>query len=94
MVVGVLELTLAVPAFTLKEKRSVIRRVVSRTRQKFNVGVAEVDDLDRVESAVVGVVAVGNDRRYINGLLDIVANHVDRMAIVDIVDQSIEMENY
>lgn len=94
MVVGVLELALAVPAFTLKEKRSVVKRVINRTRQKFNVAVAEVEELDNPGAAVLGIVAVGNDRRHINSVLDHVANHVDRMELAEIVDQSIELENY
>jgi len=94
MVVGVLELALAVPAMTLKEKRSVVKRVLNRTRQKFNVAAAEVEELDNPAAAVIGIVAVGNDRRFINSVLDHVANHVDRMELAEIVDQHIELEHY
>lgn len=94
MVVGVLELALAIPAISLKEKRGVVRRVMNRTRQKFNVAAAEVDELDNPGAAVIGIVAVGNDRRHINSVLDHVANHVDRMGIAEIVDQAIELEHY
>ena len=37
MVVGVMELTLAVPAGSLKEKRSIIRKIMGRTRSKFPI---------------------------------------------------------
>lgn len=94
MVVGVLELALAVPAISLKEKRSVVKRVINRTRQKFQVAVAEVEELDNPALAVLGLVAVGNDRRYINRVLDTVANFVDDLGLAEVVDQHIELENF
>ncbi|MFH1811860.1 MAG: DUF503 domain-containing protein [Pseudomonadota bacterium] len=94
MVVGVLELALAIPAITLKEKRSVVKRVVHRTRTKFNVAVAEVDELDNAEAAVIGVVAVGNDRRHVNSMLDHVATFVDDLGLCELVDESLTLEHY
>ena len=92
MVVGVLELSLAVPAFTLKEKRSVVKRVLNRTRQKFQVAAAEVEAMDNVSYAILGIVDVGNDQRYINSVLDHVANYVDQLGLAELVDQNIELE--
>jgi uncharacterized protein YlxP (DUF503 family) len=94
MVVGVLELALAVPAVTLKEKRSVVKRVVHRTRDTFNVAVAEVDELDNASAAVLGVVTVGNDRRHINSVLDHIVTFVDELGLCELVDQNLTLENY
>jgi hypothetical protein len=94
MVVGVLELALAVPAISLKEKRSVVKRIIHRTQQKFNVAIAEIEELDNPSAAVLGVVTVGNDRRFINSVLDHVVNHIDRIELAEIVDHSIELEHY
>lgn len=94
MVVGVLELALAVPAITLKEKRSVVKRVIHRTKQKFNVAIAEVEELNNAEAAVLAFVTVGNDRRFINSVLDKVINHVDRLGLAEIMDQHIELEHF
>ena len=35
MVIGILEVTLAIPAASLKEKRGVIKRIVNRSRNQF-----------------------------------------------------------
>lgn len=95
MVVGVMELSLALyDNESLKDKRSVVRRVVNRVRQTFNVSAAEVDDLDFSDRATIGIVAVGNDRRYIMGMLDKIEGFVDRMAIADILDAEKHLENY
>ncbi len=95
MVVGVMELSLALyDNESLKDKRSVVKRVINRVRQTFNVSAAEVDDLDFSDRATIGIVAVGNDRRYIMGMLDKIEGFVDRMAIADILDAAKTLENY
>ena len=94
MVVGVLELTLAVPAFSLKEKRSVVKRILHRTRNTFNVAAAEVEDLDVPGSAVLGIVGVANDRRFLEGMLQKVENFIDDLHLADIVDAHRTFEHH
>jgi uncharacterized protein len=95
MVVGVMELTLALyDNGSLKEKRSVVKRVVHRVKGTFNVAMAEVDDLDFTDRAVLGVVAVGNDSRYVEGLLGKVEQFVERMALADVLDAPKSIETY
>lgn len=95
MVVGVMELSLALyDNESLKDKRSVVKRVIGRVRSTFNVSAAEVDDMDFSDRATIGIVAVGNDRRYIMGMLDKIEGFVDRMAIADILDAAKTLENY
>jgi len=65
MVVGTLSVTLHVPeSGSLKDKRQVVRSLTARVRQRFNVAVAEVGDLDLWQSAVVGVACVSSDGRH------------------------------
>ncbi len=95
MIVGVMELTLALyDNESLKEKRSVVKRVVHRCRNTFNVSAAEVEAQDRTDHAVIGIVAVGSDRRYVQGLLDKVEGFVDRLAIADIIEANKTTEVY
>ena len=71
MVVGVLRLTLYIHgASSLKDKRQVVRKVTDRLRSRFNVSVAEVGDNDIWQRAVIGIVAVSNDRSFVNEVLD------------------------
>jgi len=64
----------------------VVKRVIHRCRNKFNVSAAEVEDQDFSDRAVIGVVAVGNDRRYLEGLLEKLETHVVRMALADVLE--------
>jgi uncharacterized protein YlxP (DUF503 family) len=87
MYVGVMELHFAIiDNESLKAKRSVIKRVMHRCRNTFNVSVAEVDDQDSSDRAVIGVVAVGSDKRYVQGLLDKVEDFVERQALAELLE--------
>jgi len=77
MTVGIARLTLFIPdSHSLKEKRMVLRRVKDRTRGKFNVAVAEVEDNDVWQRAVLGLAVVGNDGRFVESALDEVIRFV------------------
>jgi len=86
MVVASLEMTITFYAESLKDKRSVVKRVLARTRSEFNVSAAEVDELDNPNGAVLGFVSVGNDRRYLEGQLQALDKFVERLEICEIVD--------
>jgi uncharacterized protein YlxP (DUF503 family) len=95
MVVGVMELTLALyDNESLKDKRSVVKRVIHRTKGTFNVAMAEVEDMDASDRAVVGVVAVGNDSRYVQGLLEKVEHFIERLHLCDVLDAPKSVETY
>lgn len=55
---------------SLKEKRSIIKSIITRLHREFNLAVAEVDGHDAWGSAVIGLAAVGNDKAYLHGLME------------------------
>ena len=95
MVVGVLRLTLHVPAAqSLKDKRHALRKIIDRVRAKFNVSCSEVGDSDLWQRASVGVACVSNDHSFVNEQLDKVVSEVERTAVADILDREMEIETY
>jgi hypothetical protein len=71
MVVATCILTLELDGVrSLKEKRSILRSIITRLRQEFNLSVAEVDGQDQWETAVIGLATVGNDGRYLHSVLE------------------------
>ncbi|MBI3178119.1 MAG: DUF503 domain-containing protein [Deltaproteobacteria bacterium] len=95
MVVGIMELHLALyDQGSLKAKRSVVKRVRHRCRNTFNVAAAEVDDLDFTDRAILGVVAVGNDARFVRSLLDKVEAFVERLELAEILEAPKTVETY
>lgn len=64
-VVGVLTMELRIEhAHSLKEKRHVVKSLKDRLRHKFNVSVAEIDDRDLHNSAVLAAAAVSSSRIF------------------------------
>lgn len=71
MHIGTLTVTLYLAeGSSLKDKRQVIKSLVETTRQKFNVSVAEVDDLDSWRKATIGIAVVSNESAHCNRVLD------------------------
>ena len=95
MIVGVMELHLALyDNESLKAKRSVVKRLVHRTRNTFNVSMAEVEDQDMTDRATLGVVAAGSDARYLDGLLTKVQDFVERQALADVLEAPRSIEHF
>jgi uncharacterized protein YlxP (DUF503 family) len=92
MIVGTVELRLSVAgARTLKDKRRVVSSLKDRIRNKFNVSVAEVDGLDFVQSATLGVAQVSNDSRYLDSSLTTLVEMVKHFPATRLVDYRIEI---
>ena len=92
MVVGVCSLRFALHGvFSLKEKRSIIKKITERVRNRFPVSIAEVGDNDIWQSAQIGFSMVGNDRAYINSCMDKVIDYIESLYLAEIVDQQMEI---
>ncbi|BBW96646.1 MULTISPECIES: DUF503 domain-containing protein [Geobacillus] len=50
-------------ARSLKDKRAVLQRVLTRIRQRYNVSVAEIDHQEAWQRAKIGLVAIASSRR-------------------------------
>ena len=63
---------------SLKDKRQVVRSLGARLRRQFNVAVAEVDDQDVWQSAVLGIAAVSNSAAHAETQLERVVEEIER----------------
>jgi len=64
----------------------VLRRIKDRTRQKFNVAIAEVGDNDAWQSAQIGFAVVANERGFVESVVSRVVNFIESLAIAKITD--------
>lgn len=76
---------------SLKEKRSVVKSLVEKSRHRFNVSVAEVAEQDVHQTAVIGVAVIGSDGRVLNSLLDRIIDFMESMGVAELVDREIEL---
>jgi uncharacterized protein YlxP (DUF503 family) len=72
---------------SLKGKRQILKSIITRLRNRFNVSVAEVDDNDLWQLATLGICCVSNNKRFTNEVLskavDFIVNGRFELEIVD-----------
>jgi uncharacterized protein len=92
MVIGYGIIQLRIPeSGSLKEKRSILSKIIKRTQNEFNVSIAEIGDLDSHRLATIGFSLVGNDSRFINGKVDHLLKFVDNLRVAEIINSKIEI---
>jgi hypothetical protein len=85
MIVGIcsIELRLA-ENHDLKGKRRVLKSVKDRVRGRFNVSIAEIDDLDAWQRATLGVACVSKDRDQVESTLAHVATFIEELHLASV----------
>ena len=92
MVVGLVKLTLRIPdCRSLKAKRKVVRSLVGRIRNQFNVSAGEVGANDIHQRAEIGFAMVGNSGRFVNGKMDKLLNMAYDLTLAEIIDSEMEI---
>lgn len=92
MHIGVVTLHLRIEgAESLKDKRHAVRSLAQHLRNKFNVTVAEVGELNLWQRATLGIAVVSNDPRFANRVLSQVVNHAEEDFRVVVDDYTLEM---
>jgi len=77
MNIGVCKLELRLPENqSLKGKRQVVKSIIARLRNEYNVSVAEVDNQDLWQLATLGITCVSNHRRHADEILSRVVKFV------------------
>jgi uncharacterized protein YlxP (DUF503 family) len=79
---------------SLKAKRGVVRSILRRTQNRFNVSIAEVAENDNWQKAVIGFAIAGNDRRYINSKADKIMEFIHNLHLAEVRTSRIDITNY
>ncbi|HCY19760.1 MAG TPA: DUF503 domain-containing protein, partial [Deltaproteobacteria bacterium] len=92
MVVGICQIDLIIHNnHSLKGKRQVLKAIIERVKNRFNVSAAEVGDNDVWQRSQIGLCVVGNDSSHINGILDKTINFIESLHLAEIIDHRIEI---
>lgn len=93
MTVGVLLLRLRMPENqSLKEKRGVVKSLLARLQNRYNVAAAEVGENDRRQAAAIGVACVSNSAAHAHEVLNKVVGFVESERLdLEVVDYEIEI---
>lgn len=80
MVVGLAEMELFLPeAESLKDKRQIVKSLVSKIQNKFNVSIAEVDYNDLWQRALIGISCVSQSDYQVRKILGTIERTVESL---------------
>ena len=92
MIIGVCTIELRLrESHSLKAKRQIVKSIVTRVKNNFNVAIAEVDYQDKWQRALLGVAVVSTAQDHANGILSKVVNFIESMYMADLLDYHIEL---
>ncbi|WP_232697078.1 DUF503 domain-containing protein [Brevibacillus daliensis] len=84
--VAVTQLELFLPyTHSLKEKRSIVKSIISQLRNKYNVSVAETDFQEQWQRTLIEVAAVANEYSFLQKERDTVVRFVENFSEVEII---------
>ncbi|MDO5040851.1 MAG: DUF503 domain-containing protein [Peptoniphilus sp.] len=76
---------------SLKEKRRILKSLIERLKNKFNISIAEVGNNDLWQVAELGIAAVANDSVFANEVMNKVVDFIDNFDSVEIINIDMEM---
>jgi hypothetical protein len=93
MDVGVCKITLRLPEnHSLKDKRRVVKSIITRVRNNYNVSAAEVEEQEQWKLTTLGITCIGNSARHLNEMLSKVVNFIGKSRLdAEMLDYQIEI---
>jgi uncharacterized protein YlxP (DUF503 family) len=92
MVIGVCQITLHLPnSHSLKEKRQIVKSIIARVHNQFEVAIAEVENNDRWQIATLGMSCVSNSSQHASEVLEHVQNYIEETR-PDLIISNVETE--
>jgi uncharacterized protein YlxP (DUF503 family) len=76
---------------SLKQKRGVVRSIVQRVRNRFNVSVAEIGGQDTWQRAELALAATGGERAQVRGLLERALVFVEELHLAEVIGSDLEL---
>jgi uncharacterized protein YlxP (DUF503 family) len=76
---------------SLKEKRGVVRSILRRVRNRFNLSAAEVGGQGTWQRAVLGFSAAGTDAVTLRRVLDAAVAYVEDMHLAEVVASDVDL---
>ena len=77
--------------YSLKDKRVVIKSLIDKLKNKFNISVAEIEHQDVHKSIVIGFACVTNETHHANSIINNVVNFIEHNTDAEVVDVVVEI---
>ncbi|MDD3224988.1 MAG: DUF503 domain-containing protein [Clostridium sp.] len=78
MIIGTAKISLyANWVHSLKEKRMVVKSILAKVKNKFNVSIAEIENQDVHQTITIGIACVSGDTRHANSMVQKVLDYIE-----------------
>lgn len=95
MFVGVLQITLFISEpQSLKDKRRIIKSLIERLKNKFNMAVAETGQLDSWNYSELGLVCLSNEAGHADSMMASAVNFIESQGTVELTHVETELIPY
>ena len=65
--------------FSLKDKRSEVKSVTQKLRNQFNAAIAEIEDLDDMRVATIGIAVLSTSAPHANQMLSTIISRLEQL---------------
>jgi len=87
MIIGLLQVDLYLPSVhSLKNKRQILKSIITKVRNKFNVSISETDNNDLWQRATLSVCIVTNEAGFAHQVMEKVMGEIGRNYGCEILD--------
>ena len=71
---------------SLKEKRMIVKSLIDKTKNKFNVSISEVDEQDVHQTIVLGLACVTGTISHADSMIDSILTYIEYNIDAQIID--------
>ncbi|WP_277218887.1 DUF503 domain-containing protein [Peptoniphilus vaginalis] len=72
-------------ANSLKSKRSVVKSIIEKSKNRFNISIAEVGDNDKWQKSIIAISTISNEQKIVEETIEKVINFFDSYSEIEII---------
>ena len=76
---------------SLKEKRMIVKSLIAKLRNRYNVSAAEIDEQDTHQIIVIGVAAIVPHNAFADSMMEDISQFVEENTEAEIIDEEREI---
>lgn len=73
--------------FSLKDKRAEVKRITARISNKYNCAIAEIEDLNDMRVATLGILVLSTSGDHASQMLNRIVTEIERLLEISVVGE-------
>lgn len=73
-------------ANSLKSKMSVVKSIIEKSKNRFNISIAEVGENDKWQKSIIAFSTISNDQKIVEETIEKVINFFDSYSEIEIIN--------